>query len=221
MSNIFKIFDFLKNLEENNNREWFNEHKSEFTQLRKAWIEDLGKLLAEMSIYEPSLINVEPKQCAYRIYRDTRFSANKLPYKNHFGALLGIGGTKCNCASYYLHIQPGQCGIYGGIWCPERDTLNALRHAIDDNYDEFTEIIEAPDFKSRYTIIGDTLKKLPQGFSPDTPAVKFVKMKEYLVEMRIPDSHFKSPDWIKYVADNFSYMKPLNDFLNYTITEEL
>ncbi|MDE6714934.1 MAG: DUF2461 domain-containing protein, partial [Muribaculaceae bacterium] len=124
-------------------------------------------------------------------------------------------------ASYYLHIQPGDCGIYGGLWCPERDVLNALRHAIDDNFEEFTEIIENPDFKSRFAITGDTLKKMPQGFLPDTPAAKYVKMKEYLLEMHVPDSFFTSDDWIEKVADNFRYMKPFNDFLNYTITEEL
>lgn len=221
MSNIPQILDFLNLLAVNNNRDWFNEHKSEYTRLRNGWLDDLGKLLSCMSEYEPALANVEAKQCAYRIYRDTRFSANKLPYKNHFGALLGVGGTKCPLASYYLHIQPGDCGIYGGLWCPERDVLNALRHAIDDNFEEFTEIIDNPDFKSRFLITGDTLKKLPQGFSPETPAAKYVKMKEYLLAMQVPDDFFNSDDWVEKVADNFRYMKPFNDFLNYTITEEL
>lgn len=220
MSNIPPILDFLKRLSTNNNRIWFNEHKEEFETLRKKWIADIGNLLEAMSAYDSTLSSVDPKQCVYRIYRDIRFSPNKMPYKNHFGALLGVGGTRCQLACCYLHIQPESCGIYGGLWCPERNLLTKLRHSIDDNYEEFSEVIENPDFAKRFKIVGETLKKLPQGFDPATPAAKFVKMKEFLLEEHIDDSFFTKNNWIEATAREFSYMKPFNDFLNYTITEE-
>ena len=85
-----KLLEFLRLLAENNNREWFHEHKPQFDELRALWIADIGRLIGLMSEYDESLRGVDVKDCVYRIYRDIRFSPNKLPYKNHFGAVLGV-----------------------------------------------------------------------------------------------------------------------------------
>ena len=140
-----EILQFLDELSRNNNRQWFNANKERYEYLRKAWLHNIQQLIEQMNAYDPSLQGLDARDCVYRIYRDIRFSPNKLPYKTHFGAVIGRGGRKCLLSSYYIHLEPGnKSGIYGGIWCPEPNVLKALRHAIDDNSDEFLEIINNP-----------------------------------------------------------------------------
>lgn len=210
-----QLFDFLKRLSENNNREWFKANKDEFDELRQLWINDIQLLINRMSEYDDTLRGVDVKDCIYRIYRDIRFSNNKLPYKTHLGAVLARGGRKTLESCYYIHFEPGRCGLHGGIWCPDSQLLSKLRHEIDDNIEEFTEIVENEEFKSRYEFVGDTLKMMPKGFPKDLPHARFIKMKEYLVSMPVADSYFMADDWISAAATDFRAMKPMHDFLNY------
>ncbi|MGN0232457.1 MAG: DUF2461 domain-containing protein, partial [Muribaculaceae bacterium] len=153
---------------------------------------------------------------------DIRFSPNKLPYKTHFGAVIGRGGRKCLLSSYYIHLEPSnKSGIYGGIWCPEPKVLKALRHAIDYNSDEFLEIINHPDFISRFTLTGDKLKNPPKGFDKTNPNIELLKMKEYLLSYPVGDEYMQSDDWISRAAHDFSFMTPFHRFMNFTIEEEI
>lgn len=210
-----KLLEFLRLLAENNNREWFHEHKPQFDELRALWIADIGRLIGLMAEYDESLRGVDVKDCVYRIYRDIRFSPNKLPYKNHFGAVIARGGRKTTHSCYYIHFEPGNCGLYGGIWCPDMDLLTKLRHEVDDNIEEFLGIIGNEELSSRFTMVGDSLKSMPKGFPKDHPHAKYIKMKEYLVGMSVPDSYFTSDGWIERAAADFKPIKPLHDFLNY------
>lgn len=133
MNSIAKIYDFLGRLAENNNRDWFAAHRDEYDEVNALWLADVQRLIDRMSLWDKSLTGLKARDSVYRIYRDTRFSPDKSPYKRHFGALIGQGGRKCALSSCYVHIQPGNSGLHGGIWCPERDVLDALRHAVDDN----------------------------------------------------------------------------------------
>ena len=212
---ITQLYDFLKRLSANNNRDWFHENKAEFDELRLLWTADIQRLIDRMAEYDESLRGVAAKDCVYRIYRDIRFSPNKLPYKTHLGAVIARGGRKSPRSCYYIHFEPGNSGLHGGIWCPESQLLNRLRHEIDDNIEEFLDIIEADDFKNRYTFVGDTLKMMPKGFAKDLPHAKFIKMKEYLVSMPEPDSYFTGGNWVEKAANDFKAMKPMHEFLNY------
>ena len=217
-----QLFKFLSLLSVNNNREWFNCHKEEFNYLRNLWLADLKLLIGRMAEYDNSLRGVDVKDCVYRIYRDIRFSPNKLPYKTHFGAVIGRGGRKCLLSSYYIHLEPGnKSGIYGGIWCPEPNVLKALRHAIDDNSDEFLEIINNPELKRRFTLVGDKLKNPPKGFDKTNPNIELLKMKEYLLSYEVGDEYMQSDDWISRAAHDFSFMTPFHRFMNFTIEEEI
>ena len=210
-----QLFNFLSLLSVNNNREWFNCHKEEFNDLRNLWLADLKLLIGRMAEYDNSLRGVDVKDCVYRIYRDIRFSPNKLPYKTYLGAVIARGGRKTPKSCYYIHFEPGHCGLFGGIWCPEQSILNALRHEIDNNIEEFLDIIDEPSFKSRYTLSGDSLKTMPKGFPKDLPHAKYIKMKEYLFSMPVADDYFLRNDWIERAASDFKPSKPLHDFLNY------
>lgn len=163
---------------------------------------------------------MEAKNCMYRIYRDIRFSPDKTPYKSYMSAYIAKGGRKSLRAGYYFHFEPGNCLLSGGVWCPEPKLLKALRQAVYDNYDELKDIVENKEFKSLYRDwVGETLKIVPRPFPRDCEQAVWLKRKDYVVVNVKPDDFFGSPDWIEKAAHDFHIMKPLNDFLNYTVDE--
>ncbi|MDD2961033.1 MAG: DUF2461 domain-containing protein [Muribaculaceae bacterium] len=217
-----EYFNYLSRLEDNNNRDWFKANKEEFDFLKEKWLADVQYIINNMKIYDDNIVGLSAQDSVYRIYRDIRFSPNKIPYKTYFSAVIGKGGRKCIHSCYYLHLQPnGQSGLYGGIWCPEPKILCALRHAIDDNIEEFEEIINEPGFKSLYNITGDALKTAPKGFDKNSPNIKYIRLKEFLLENHLRDSYFDSDSWKDKVVNDFMPMKKFHDFLNFTIDNEL
>ncbi len=216
---VGRLFDFLGRLAMNNNREWFHGNKAEFDELRALWLNDIQRLINLMSEYDETLKGVDAKECAYRIYRDIRFSPNKQPYKIYFSAVIAKGGRKTLKGCYYLHMQPGDSGLHGGIWCPDMPLLTRLRHEVEDNIDEFLSVVNNVEFKKRYRLTGDSLKSMPKGFDKNSPYGEYLKMKEYLVSMPVDDDYFTAGDWVARAAEDFKYMKPFNDFLNYVFDD--
>ncbi len=215
-----EIIDFLIRLRENNNREWFQEHKPEYDKLRTVFIRYLEDLLQQLAIFDDDMKGLEAKDCLYRIYRDIRFSSDKTPYKTYFSAYMAKGGRKSLRAGYYLHIEPGNCLLSGGVWCPEPKLLKSLRQAVYDNVDEFLGIVEDARFKRVYPgFEGETLKIVPRPFPKDFEYPDLLKRKDYVVIGRKPETFFFKPDWMKKAAADFQVLKPFNDFLNYTVDE--
>lgn len=215
-----ELYDFLGRLAENNNREWFAEHKPEYERLRAAWIEDLQKLIDRMAMWEPSLAHVQARDCLYRIYRDTRFSNDKTPYKTYFSALISPTGRHCDRACYYFHQGVDESAIYGGVWCPESKVLKKLRKAIVDNIEEFREIVEAPDVEKNFPgWWGRKLKTAPKGYDRDHPDIEFLRLTEFGKAHNFSREFFERPDWIEQTSRLFEMLKPMNDFLNYSIDE--
>lgn len=144
---------FLSSLAKNNNREWFADNKGKYLDAKEefeSFVEELIPMVQEM---DPGIGHVTLSDCTYRIYRDTRFSADKTPYKNHFGAYINRHGKKSPYAGYYIHISPAEGSLWGGgLYCPEPEILKAVRRDIYENIDEFRSIIDAPEFKDRYTL---------------------------------------------------------------------
>ena len=120
-----RLYDFLGRLRDNNNREWFKANKAEYDELRALWLADIDVMLAHMSEWWPSLRSVTAKGCAYRIYRDTRFSLDKTPLKTYFSAGTGLNGRSSHDPGFYLQLGPSrgsdgdESGLYGGLWCPD------------------------------------------------------------------------------------------------------
>ncbi len=215
MANNKKLYQFLTALKENNNREWFKEHKSEYDELRETWLSDIEHLIKIMSQYDESLLGLEVKDSVYRIYRDIRFSIDKSPYKTYFSAVIGRGGRKTNRGSFYLHMEPGNSGLYGGIWWPEAPILAKLRREVDGNIEEFLGIINNEEFTDKFQMASDTLKTMPKGYPKEHPYGEYIKMKEYVCQYKVPYDYFFERDWTETVARDFKSIKPLNDFLNY------
>ncbi len=211
---IPRLLEFLRRLSENNNRDWFREHKAE---LRALWLADLQVMIDRMAVWEPGVARFTASQCAYRIYRDTRFSLDKTPFKVYFSAAVSPYGRHIERAGYYLQmdIRPGESGLYAGIWHPESATLKKLRHAVVDNIEEFEEVSAVDGAQW----CGDRLKSAPQGWQKNHPNLEYLRMKDYGKVFQLDEAFFCDPSWPEKAADMFSRLKPFVDFLNYSIEE--
>lgn len=215
------ILDFLRELRQHNNREWFNERKEQFIELRTLFLNKVDELIRLISVFDEEVVGLTAKDCVYRIYRDTRFSPDKTPYKTFFSAYIASkGGKKSLRAGYYLHLEPGNCLLSGGVWCPESKLLKGLREAVYEHCDEFIDITENPEFKKRYPIFdGEMLKTIPRPFPKDFKYPALLMRKDYVVIGKREDTFFKGNDWIINVAEDFKILQPFNRFLNYTVDD--
>jgi uncharacterized protein (TIGR02453 family) len=206
---------FLRTLEKNNNREWFNENKTTYQEAQQDVVSFVEKLIEEMVVFDEEIGKADAKKSLFRIYRDTRFSKDKSPYKTNFGASLGMGKGSQK-AGYYLHIEPGKSFLAGGIYMPESSVLKEIRKEISAFGEEFLTIVEKDEFRNyfRGLSVEDKLKKVPQGFEKDDKMAEFLKLKHYIVTHPVSDEQLLNENAAKEFAKIYKAMKPLNDFLN-------
>ncbi|MDE5713401.1 MAG: DUF2461 domain-containing protein [Muribaculaceae bacterium] len=218
-----KVFDFLKSLSQNNNREWFNSHKEEYLKVKTSVDELAMRLIAAIASFDPEAAWLTPADCTYRIYRDTRFSTDKTPYKTHIGIFINPPyGKKVNRMGYYVHIEPGNCLLAAGTVCLPSKTVAAIRRSIFDNVEEYLEIMENPDFRAAYPEVGENcLKTAPKGIPRDWEHIDLVRPKDFVATHRLKDEDLCQPDFVETAGRLFSLAKPFNDFINYAITEEV
>lgn len=215
------ILAFLRSLRVHNDREWFQAHKDQYLEVKQSVEQLTQELISGICEWEPQAASLRPADCLYRIYRDTRFSADKTPYKTHIGIYINPpGGKKSPRCGYYLHIEPGNSLVAGGCWCPPAPILKALRKDIFDNVEEYLEIINAPDFTQFYSTVGDNLlKTAPKGFLKDWQYIDLLKPRDYTAYTPLADSQMESEKLLPLVLQRMKAIKPLNDFFNYTIDE--
>ena len=206
--------NFLKLIKKNNNRIWFQAHKDLYEDARRN-IEDITMmLLGKVSQFDDSVMGIEPKQCIFRFYRDTRFSSDKSPYKTNFGILLNNRKSIQDIAVYYLHIEPESSAVYCGAHLPNSRFLYRMRKNIEKRFDEFMKIINDKEFKKYFKEIdSDKLKNVPRGFEKESRAAEFLKYKEYIVGSGYSDSEVTSSDFLDSVAKKFKAAKKFNEFL--------
>jgi len=210
-----KVIGFLHQLKENNNREWFNEHKEYYKEVRSEMEQFIDHIILSIKVYDPGIGNITAKQSMFRIYRDIRFSKDKTPYKTYFGAYMAPGGRKSEKVGYYLHIAPGECLAAGGAYSPQSENLKKIRSEIYYNLDEFLSIVEAKDFKNTFQKIeGQRLKRPPVGFPKDFKGIEWLKFKDFTAFARFSEDQVTAPDFDKKLIEIFKKIKPLNDFLN-------
>lgn len=213
---------FLKDLTQNNNREWFNENKNLYTESQENVIAFLDELIKEMAEFDEELGKIDGKKSLFRIYRDTRFSKDKIPYKTNFGASLGMGKGSQK-AGYYLHIEPGKSFLAGGVYMPESSVLKEVRKEISLYGEDFLKIISQKEFKKHFPELDqdDKLKKIPQGFEKEDPMGEYLKLKSFIVLYHLKDEEVLDKDAVKNMTKIFNLMKPFNDFLNTPLTLNL
>lgn len=213
------LLTFLKGLEKNNNKEWFDGNKKTYEAIRKDWLGFVAETIAEAGRFDKDIAALEAKNCIFRINRDVRFSNDKSPYKNNFGMSLSKGGKKAEFCGYYLHIQPGTCFLAGGAYMPMPDKLAAIRQEIDYNAEEFVRIVTDKQFKKYFgKLSGETLQRPPKGYEADNPMIQFIKHKSFLAEYKLTDADLLDKKFQTKMIEVFKAMQPLNEFLNRAIS---
>lgn len=216
------VLKFLKSLAANNNREWFNQHKEEYLKVKEKIDNLASELIVQVASFDPEAAYLTPSDCTYRIYRDTRFSTDKTPYKTHIGIFINPPyGKKSNRMGYYLHIEPGNCLLAVGTVCLPSKTITAIRQSIYENVEEYLGIIENPEFKKIYPEIGENcIKTAPKGIPRDWEYVALVRPKDYVASHYLKDEELMQPDFVERAGKCFGVAKPFNDFVNFSIDEE-
>lgn len=207
---------FLKDLKNNNNKEWFQDNKSRYEDAKGDFEEFIGVLIQNIAKFDPPIAELIPKKTIFRIYRDVRFSKDKSPYKLNLGAHLAANRSKVHDrAGYYIQIQPGNSFLAGGAYDPGNPWITQIRTEIDYNTKEFKKLINSASFKKYFgEISGEKLKTAPKGFPKDHPELELLKYKSYLVTNNCDDKLVTSKDFLKHATSVFKAMKPFDDFLN-------
>ena len=206
---------FLKQLSKNNNKEWFDTNRKTY-DLCKLEFETLVKTLIDKSIiFDKELTGLEAKKCLFRINKDVRFSKDKTPYKNNFGASINPGGKKSMIPGYYLHIESGKSFLAGGSYQPLPEMLAAIRQEIDYNATDFKKIISAKDFKNYFKELSqeDKLKTAPKCYDKEHPEINLLQHKHFIVMHHLKDEEVTNKNFPIQVVKIFKAMLPLNQFL--------
>jgi uncharacterized protein (TIGR02453 family) len=212
---------FLRELEKNNNRPWFNENKPKFQEAKQDFEMFIAEFINRLAKVDPDVADLESKSCVFRIYRDVRFSKDKSPYKTNFGASMNKGGRKVSFPGYYIHVKPGESFIGGGLYHPEKKMLNAVRQEIDYNENEFLRIVEIKKFRDIFgDIYGDRLKKAPKGYQPDNPMIEWLKMKDFVFMHEFDEEILLKEDGMDYLIGKMKLLKPFVQFIKQPFYDE-
>ena len=222
-----QILSFLRDLQNNNNKEWFTANKARYQEVQKRWNDFCLELINEVGKFDHTVANLTLRDCTYRIYRDTRFSNDKTPYKTHFGVFLCPGGKKSMHAGYYFHVGTGNGDSYpyahmlaSGNYCYDKRTVNMLREDISFEWDSFKNDVlgsAAPCFK---VDMDGALKKVPKEYPADAPYADWMRLQSYCLFTNVDDDFILQPNLAIRVAALFKTTKPFNDFINRAVDFE-
>ena len=213
------IIRFLHQLEENNNKPWFDSHKNEYLEARSRFNAIVEKLIAGVSDFDPTIKGIGIKESTYRIHKDMRFSKDGLPYKTHFGAFIARGGKKSGYSGYYFHIGTGSSEEYPcrsflavGNYYTEPAVLKIIREDIELGGGDFDRIIKS--LHPSLSLDQDRkLKRPPMGFDAEGPYIEYVKLKNFCLSGTYDDS---KPD-VEEILNVFRSAKPFLDYVNRAI----
>ena len=214
---------FLRNLARHNDREWFTPRKAIFeAELKEPMLAIIRKITDAMIDFAPHHVRPAEKSL-FRIYRDTRFSNDKRPYKTHIAAWWAHQGLdKTSGAGYYFHVSAQEVVIAAGAYMPEKDQLSAIRHWLLDNHHGFRKVLQSPATKKAFTEFeGNALTRPPKGFPADHPAMDLVRCRQWGLSATMPAETALDPRISGIVARHFKLAAPVVDALNTPIADAL
>ena len=226
-----RIIRFLKDVSAHNDRTWFNEHKDEYQAVRADFEDGIAKAILRITAFDDTVAHLSVKDCTYRFYRDTRFSEDKSPYKNHFGGYISAHGKKSLHGGYYIHLEPDHCLLAVGTYWLPTNILTSCRNEIMGNIDEWLRCVENPKFVKFFGRPAqgnwdspkgfglDHLKTAPSGFPRDYEHVEYLRMKDYCAWKAVPETFFEGDRWLDEMAKVFMVGKPMLDFVNSVIDD--
>ena len=207
---------FLRALKRNNRREWFQPRKELFdADVREPMLAIVARLADDLRTIAPEIV-VDPKTAMYRIYRDTRFSENKTPYKTHVAAVFPWRGlAKHEGAGLYFHVSPDEVWMGGGMYSPQTAQLQAVREHIAGNVRRMRAIVESPGFRRQVgDLEGERLQRVPHGFPKDHAAAEYLKYRQFLAGRELPPAFACNPKFYSTLITVFRQVAPLARFLN-------
>ncbi len=212
-------FLFLKKLSGNNNREWFNDHKEQYTKVHDNLVCFAECLLDEMNKHD-KIETPSGKKGLHRIYRDIRFSKDKTPYHTHWG-----GGfrraTQQLRGGYYFHLSPGNSFAAGGFWGPNTDDMKRIREDIDLNYEDWQKIFNDKTFVKTFgSLKGEQLSSAPRGYAKDHPAIGLLKYKQFLLIHPFSDEEVMQPDFVSKLNEVYRKMRPFFNYMSEVLTTD-
>ena len=211
-----RTLSFLRSLKRNNEREWFAAHRDAYLRdVHQPMLDLVEWLAAELRAFAPELA-ATPKTSLFRIYRDTRFSPDKTPFKTQVGAVFPHRDLHRNAsACLYVEIGPGGTMIAGGIYRPDRPELLAIRDHVAHTHRRLRALIESPAFKRAVGgVEGDPLQRVPPGYPPDHPAGEYLKFRQFLLGKEYPAAFATSPAFPGELLRLFRHMAPVVRYLN-------
>lgn len=212
-----EVLQFLYELSQNNNRDWFEKNKKRYESgVKKPFEQFVGAVIRRIQEFEPQF-QITPKESIFRLYRDTRFSADKTPYKTHLSAVFTAEGRKTTdhwvYPGYYLQLGFGSLSLGGGAYFLEKDQLTKMRKAIAQDPEAFRALLQAPDFAALYgEIQGERNKILPPEFKEAAAREPLLYQKQFFFMAELEPEKALGADADLFVAACFQKAKPLNDF---------
>jgi uncharacterized protein (TIGR02453 family) len=215
-----QIISFLRDLKQNNDRDWFNAYKSRYQDALEQFRQFTGELLAGITVFDPSVGDLVPRDTIFRIYKDVRFSKDKSPYKTHFGCWMAKGGRKSTDAGYYFHLEPENSFMAAGVWMPPKEQLKLIRQEIVYQPEAYLKIINHPLILKNYERGGkeDMLKKGPADFPKDTPMLEEIKYKHYVYSRNYSDKDLLEKGFPARVVKDYRGLNPLVNYLNHAMS---
>ena len=212
-----ELLDFLKLLKENNDRDWFNDHKSKFKELELKAKKSFNALFDALKVHDDI-----DRLKQFRIYRDVRFSKNKAPYKTHFSGSFSRRKPELR-GGYYLHIQPNnQSFIAVGFWDPSKEDLLRIRKEFEMEDEEIRSIVNETNFKSIWgNFSGDELKTAPRGFDKEHRAIDLIRKKQFIFTKTYTDKEVVSPGFLENVNQSFKVIRPYLDYMSSVLTTNI
>jgi len=212
-------FEFLRLLKNNNERNWFNDHKTAY-QKELGYIESFAQQLLDLMNTHDVIETASGKKSLYRIYRDTRFSNDKTPYKTHWSGSFKRAG-KQRRGGYYFHIEPGNSFVAGGFFGPSPQDLKLIREQISFDAAPLREILSVGSFASFFGALkGEQLKTAPKGFDADHQDVDLLRYKQFLLIHQFTDEEVLSTDFLGYCNQGFKNMRPFFDYMSEILTTD-
>lgn len=212
-----KLFNFLTDLNKNNSKEWMDDHRKEYHQVRDEYIEWLNELDIKFAKVDPDYHPTTGKQAINRINNNLLFHPNKPIYKDHFGA--GLDKEK-GTGDFYIHIGINEKFVAGGFYKPKKETLDSIRAAIDYNGEELKKILNKPSFKKTFgeLLEVEPLKTAPKGYSKDHEHIDLIRRKSFVVTHDLTEKEIKAKDFQDNLVKMYSEMLPFRHYLNHAVT---
>jgi len=214
---------FLRSLARHNDREWFTPRKSLFeAELKEPMLTIIRKVTDAMTDFAPNFVRPAEK-CLFRIYRDTRFSANKLPYKTHVAAWWSHQDLeKTSGAGYYFHVSAKEVVVAAGAYMPEKDQLAAIRRWLLDNHAQFRKLLQKPAVRKAFTEFeGNALTRPPKGFPCEHPALDLIRCRQWGLAATLPAAVALEEDFAATLIRYFRLAAPIVNALNTPIAAAL